>query len=759
MTLWVLGFLIGVVAILQLHVLPPIWYVLATFPIVYLHHSHIRSVLLGLAIGMAWTVLYLNHALVWQLPKSLEAKTVVVTGDIASLPVQDKHRVSFNLQLRSINGKPQRTLVHLNWYGKYPRLNAGDRWQLYVRLKRPHGLSNPGGFDYEEWLFQHHIRATGYVRANTNNHRLLHNRFHYPILRVRQYLNEKINNVLQGQKYSELITSLTIGSRAGISQHEWQVFRNTGTSHLMAISGLHIGMIAGFIFLLFGALWRLNLSGLLRWPAQQVGAIAALLAAFSYSALAGFSLPTQRSLIMISVFMCILLLRRNMSSARGLMIALCVVLIADPLAVLSPGFWLSFGAVAFIFYGMSGRIKPNGIWWRWGRVQWVVTFGLMPLTLLLFDQFSLIGWVANLFAIPWVGFIVLPLSLLGCVLLPISTRIAHVVLLAAAKAMGVLWFLLNGLASLPNVTWKHSIPNGWVMVATTVGILLILAPSGLPRRWLSVFWLFPLFFYHVPGPKAGEVWFSLLDVGQGLSAVVRTQHHVLVYDTGPKYGEHLDAGASVVVPFLKAQGVHQVDRLVVSHGDNDHIGGAASVINELIVKEIITSVPKRFLPRHASYCFEGQHWQWDGVEFRFLYPPKGRYNLDNNSSCVLSVRVGDKQILLTGDIEKLSERYLIEKEAGLLKSTILVAPHHGSKTSSTLEFIKRVLPQYVLFPVGYLNRFRFPDKKVVQRYFNNHVVELDTAKSGAILFRIGRDGVIEKPVEYRKNHKRIWNFS
>ena len=330
-----------------------------------------------------------------------------------------------------------------------------------------------------------------------------------------------------------------------------------------------------------------------------------------------------------------------------------------------------------MIYSFSGRLGKGGLWWKWGRAQFVVVLGLMPLSLLLFQQFSLISFVANIIAIPVVGFVIVPLSLVG------SLTGIKWLLIIAEKIMSWLWIYLQWLSSYHFLVWHHAVVNGWVLAAALIGILLLLAPRGIPRRWLGVIWLLPLFFYQPCGPKPGQVWFTLLDVGQGLASVVRTEHHVLIYDTGPKYNDNFDAGSAMVVPFLQHFAINKVDMLVVSHGDNDHIGGSQSILSMLQVNHILTSVPDRFPNHNAQYCRTGQTWQWDGVKFNIL-SPSGNLGLQGNAaSCVLKITDGKNSILLTGDIEALTEQILVKNYLNELKSSILVAPHHGSNSSST----------------------------------------------------------------------------
>lgn len=779
---WCISFFLGVCVLQFFYVLPNLFWLLIFVPGVcewyFLPEKGYAKIILQhvciAGVGFFWALLYASWIASWELPKDLESKPFIITGYIASLPENQLHFTSFNFKVANIavikqglfsNHHPK---FKLSWYGEHPVLNVGDRWQLQVRLKRPHGTLNPGGFDFEKYLFQNHFRATGYVVNSQFNQPQSSNWYSYPLARWRQHVQIGIDHALYNQPLVGIINTLVVGDESGITQAQWQIFRNTGTSYLMAISGLHIGLVGGLIFLLMKFLCRCSIRLLLFLPDIQAAAVFGLIAAIFYSLISGLSIPTQRALIMLVVFSCAVLLRRNIQTWNALLFALFLVLILDPLAVLASGFWLSFAAVAVIIYGSSGRVKLNSVWWRkhW-RMQLIVTIGLMPLTLLLFQQISLVSIIANIIAMPAVCLIVVPLSLIGASLLSLSAYLGGWVLGWAEKLMELVWMWLHWWATFSGCNWYHSVFNWWVLVTATVGILLLLAPRGLMVRWLGAVWFLPLIFHAPAKPKQGEMWFSLLDVGQGLASVVRTQNHTLIFDTGPKQAK-TDAGENVVVPFLRSAGINAINLMVVSHGDLDHIGGANSILNLMKVDRIATSVPDRFSNSHvfAQNCYEGQKWRWDGIDFQFLSPPSSMTILDNqtltanNASCVLHISNGKNSILLTGDIEKPTENNLVQTEAQNLKATILVAPHHGSATSSTSAFIAKVNPQYVLFPIGYLNRFHFPAKSVVNRYLQKfpQLQLFDTAHGGAITFKITDDETKNlSPELYRKEHRHYWN--
>lgn len=758
MFIFLLAFLLGDLFLQSFSHLPSLYRVLGIILLFLIGSHFLRKkwqygyIPLACALGFAWSLWYAHLQMAWTLPDDQEGKTICITGWIASIPEISPHRVTF-LFAHSHH------LIRLSWQEDDKKLWAGDQWKLLVRLKKIHGMANPGGFDYEAWALQEGIRAQGYVVNSPENIRLSSYWYHYPLNRIRQYFLEKMLQQLPVSHTSPWIIALALGERQGISTDNWQVLRNTGTNHLMAIAGLHIGFMAAFAFAIVSWGWRRIPRLTLKMPAQHAGAIASLIMAFIYSALAGFSIPTQRACIMLFLFLIVLLLRRNMTAWHAWSIALLCVLLINPLSVLAASIWLSFGSVALIIYGVGGRLATSGGWWKWGRIQWVIALGLIPLSIGLFQQCSFVSFVANSIAIPWVGFVVVPLTLLGCFLLLFPSSLGGWILWIADKILSVLWNILIYLSHLSWATWYHTVPHEWILVAAGIGVILLLLPAGFPGRWLGVVWVLPLILYKSPAPKLGEIGVTLLDVGQGLSVVVQTQHHILVFDAGPKLSDSYDMGESVVLPYLHSLDAKKIDMLVISHPDNDHIGGSGALLKQIPIVSIKSSTPSKLPSPLADFCLRGTHWQWDHVNFAFLYPAPDKLNLDNDSSCVLRITNGVHSILLAGDIEKVAEQYLSENEAGNLLTDILVAPHHGSKTSASNDFIQEVHPQIVLFPVGYRNRYHFPHESVVKKYQTAGAILYDTIRAGAIQFQLTMDKKISEPRLYRLQHLHYWNES
>ncbi len=741
-----LAFLCGIVLLQQFSSLPNKYWVGICLLCITLKRFHI---LIAFILGFTWALWFAHMQSSWTLPKNLEGKPIYITGIIASIPKVANHRTSFLFKLENAHG-----IVRLSWADENLHLKVGDTWRLPVKLKRVHGTMNPGGFDMEAWSLQQGIRANGSVVITQKPEHLHEWHIRYIIDYVRQFLHEKIAENLPKTHTSPWITALAIGERQGIDAASWQVLRNTGTNHLMAIAGLHIGFMSAFIYMIVSFLWRRTYFLVSRFPAQHAASLGALMMALIYSALAGFSIPTQRACLMFSTFLLIVLLRRNVKAWYAWSLALIGVLLLNPLSVLTESFWLSFGSVALIIYGMKGRLAPKGLWWKYGRIQWVIAIGLIPLSIWLFKQCSIISFVANSIAIPVVGFLIVPLTLLGCLVLLFSPWAGGLCLQGADKLLQILWSILTYLSDLSWSSWYQTIPNLWILLAACVGIIILLVPKGFPGRWFGLCWLMPLFFYQYEKPKLGDAWFTLLDVGQGLSAVVQTTNHVLVFDAGAKFGENFDMGESVVLPFLRTYGIKKIDTLVISHGDNDHRGGANAILQQMQVLEIKTSVPQFFSGFKTSYCLRGENWTWDDVTFSFIYPTMEYMGLGNDSSCVLKITANNRSVLLTGDIEKMAENYLVTINPQELSADVIIAPHHGSKTSGVDAFIESVHPKMVLFPTGYLNRYHFPHPTVLQKYLDRNAIPMNTAYAGAIHIKLAE---IEKPMLYREQHRHYWN--
>ncbi|PCI38076.1 MAG: DNA internalization-related competence protein ComEC/Rec2 [Thiotrichales bacterium] len=700
--------------------------------------------IISLLLGITWTTIIANSQLEKRLAPELEAVPLQVTGTISSIPGCGQRSCKFRFSTQRHGN------LLLRWYGIGKNLQVGDEWQFTVRLKREHYNANPGSFDTETYFFREGIAASGYIDLRKPRVLLASSKWSQPINRLRQLLQNKITLALQGKLLAGLIIALVIGEKSAITPELWQVLQDTGTAHLMAISGLHVGLVAGFGFWIFKMLWRaLPRRYLLRITVLHMGAIGAIVFALSYALLAGFAVATQRACIMVLMFMASILWRRLISAQQSYFIALLLVLIVDPLATLSAGFWLSFAAVGVILYGATGRLQITNKWWHsLGKMQWLIFVGLLPLSLAIFNKTSLVAPIANAVAIPWVSFLVVPAALLGALGPDCILQFSIIML-------DIIWIfleLLNGIA-LP--AWQQYIPNVWVFLCAVFGVIWILAPRGIPCRYLGLLCFLPIFLASSVVLEEGEARFTLLDVGQGLAAVIATKNHILVYDAGPRDG--------IVLPFLVASGHKQVDKLVLSHPDQDHIGGAYTISKKFPELEIMISDPNAWRQKYPESkvvpqsCRAGQRWRWDGVDFIMLHPVNIISKKRNEHSCVLKIVAGDKSVLLTGDIGIKSEQELLLRVGKQLTSDILVVPHHGSKTSSLTKFIRQVNPLYALIPVGYRNRYGHPKKDIVMRYAAENIKLFNSVRDGAISFILSSKQKLAAPECYRIENLRYWH--
>ena len=656
--------------------------------------------------------------------------------------------------------------LHLNWYSPYPKAaapwRAGETWQFTVKLKSLRSTYNPASFDYEAWALVHGSDGAGSVSDVTTAKRLKaspHWQLWLNAMRAR--LNTRIWASCGQYAGCAQVQALTLGQRDTFSHQDWQLLQATGTNHLFAIAGLHIGFVAAACFWLGLNGWRFVPKGPLWITAPTVGWLLALLGAAGYSALAGFLLPTKRACLTLAVILIARLLHRRLPPWHAWSLALTAVLLWQPVWVLDNSLWLSFGTVALLIYAYAYRWPTAHHGWRnFFTLQAVLSLGLWPLTAFFFGNISLSSYIANLLAIPWVAITTLPLCLLGVLVVPFSTAMASTCWRIASFNVNLLKHGLTWLSHLPYSHLNFSFNNPSIVLLATIGVLLLLAPQAVPGRWLGIIYCLAALLWPHLQPKPHSVWLTLLDVGQGLSVLLQTEHHALVFDTGSRFSDQSDMGERVVLPALKAAGLMKLDALIISHGDNDHAGGAASVWAGIATLNAYTSdlVKLNKIAAAAPWqaCVAGNHWQWDGIDFTFLYPPVDDPRSGNDRSCVLKISLADQQLLLTGDIEKFSEHYLVSEHAPL-ESTLIVVPHHGSKTSSTVDFLAWVKPKIALFPVGYHNRFHFPNPLVVKRYQALPAQLYDTATHGQIRV-ILVPGQAPQVITTRQVHPPFWRI-
>jgi len=768
MRLGTIAFLAGILIALQFTHLPaPAWSLLL-FPLLFvsLRLPYVGTVAL-LLVGVLWLSLRASFLLDGTIAAELEGKDAIIEGSIVSIPVTKENfsKFLFSVDAMHIDGVkitgPKR--IRLSWYGKGSKAVAsGQRWRFTARLKRPYGTMNPGGFDYERWLFQNRINATAYIRINSANTQLDNVSDIDSFYRLRQHLHDRIGDLVGDSTQVGIIQALALGERGQISQEQWQRLQETGTNHLVAISGLHIGLVAAWVFFLARWLWSRSLARFYRIPASRVAAVLAWCAAFSYAAMAGFSIPTQRALVMVSVVMLGIISQRPLALSHVWALSLLAVLIYDPLAPLSAGFWLSYAAVGVILFALGNRLTNTGLWWRYGRVHVVVALGLAPLLIVLFQNVPVLSPLANFIAVPLVSLVTVPLTLLALPFVDLLPKLSGLLLLGAHYSLLLLEQVLASVHQYSKLPFDLPVLNGFAMSSLVIGTLWLLMPRGWPARWLGVVGFLPLFFVSPDRPAVNSFWLTVLDVGQGTAIVIETQNHTLVYDTGARFSDNFDMGSAVVLPYLQAQGLATIDTLLVSHADNDHIGGAASILEEAEVKRVLTSATENFGKGVATECKAGQSWQWDGIQFELLHPDatyatKSKGRTRNNRSCVLRISNGVEAVLLPGDIEKEAERYLLERYNDKLKANIIVAPHHGSRTSSTPHFVKKINVDYVIYTVGYRNRYGFPKSLVMKRYQDTGALAYRSDDSGALRFILDGDGEIAPPTQYRIEQRRFWH--
>jgi competence protein ComEC len=749
--------MIGVLAVQWLPVLPPRWFcvVLAGLSLGIAVSSSRGRWLLWCALGVAWACWRGSLAMDARLPRELEGMDVLVVGRIVDLPSIREDATGFLMAVESASLGDRRLdlrgRLRVNWYKDAPEMVPCSRWQLVVRLKRPRGLVNPGGADSERSALERGIVATGYVRDDPD-HRSLQSG---PCIDgLRAAISSAIARRVGDARDAALLQAFAVGDTRGLTPHDWKVARANGIPHLLAISGFHVGVAAVFGVWLARLLYAIAPALALRMPRLPVQAASALLTAGVYSALAGFGLPTVRTLLMIAVVALARAWRRAPDGLQSLALALFVVLLFDPLSVLSAGFWLSFVGVAFLMVCMA----HHGRGWRGfvqelGSTQLLMTIALLPLTMWFFGQASLVGALSNLVAVPFVSFVIVPCSLASMVLLGLCPPLASPVLWLAGRLAHAQWWLLDEMAAWPGALWYLPQVRLWALLLAMLGAFWLFTPRGTPMRWLGGLLFLPLLLPTRDLPAHGGFQLWALDVGQGLAVLVRTEHHALVYDAGARFPSDFDLGEAAVLPTMRALGIRRLDLLVASHADNDHAGGIPAVAAEYPGAERYAGEPDRMtLPMEP--CAPGQAWSWDGVTVSVL--PSGRVGGPaNDRSCVLLVEGSGGRALLTGDITSRVEP-AVAAAIPPGPPLVLSVPHHGSRTSSSPAFLAGTQPILALVSSGWRNRFHHPHPLVVKRYEDAGVPWLNTATCGAIELAFPPDAPPYLVQCWRQRPSRYW---
>ena len=721
------------------------------------------------------------------LDPALEGQDLRVVGVVTDMPQRNEAGLRFTLAVESARKAGRAVavpaLVDVGWYsggygtgGELPgaqnppaEVRAGERWECTLRLKAPHGSHNPYGFDLELWLWERGVQATAYVRAGARDGapQRVAQTWHHPVALLRQSVRERIFAHVESRTVAGLIAALVVGDQAAIERADWDVFRATGVAHLVSISGLHITMFAWGSAWAIAWLWRRSVRLCLLLPASSAALLGGVLLACAYAVFSGWGLPAQRTCVMLAT---VALLRHSGLQwpwPQTWMLACALVVACDPWALLQAGFWLSFVAVGVLFATDGGPVDAQPEQAGLHRAirhlramlheQWVVTVALAPLTLLLFGQISLVGVLANAFAIPWVTLVVTPLAMLG-VALPALWGLA-------GAAIALFLHILQSLAAWPWATVALATAPWWMAAAGVLGGVLLVARLPGFVRVLGLPLLLPVLLWQAPLPPSGQFELLAADVGQGNALLVRTASHALLYDAGPRYSQDSDAGHRVLLPLLQALQT-RLDLVLLSHRDTDHVGGAPAVLamqpQAALLSSIASDDPLQS-QRRVQRCEAGQHWDWDGVQFDILHPAAADYarpHTPNATSCVLRIQSaassagGQPRVaLLVGDIEAPQEAQLLAGKAAL-RADLLLVPHHGSKTSSSAAFLDAVQPQEAWVQAGYRNRYGHPAQEVVQRYHLRNILVRDSPHCGAMTWR---SDAASQGICSRTASMRYWN--
>ncbi|MDC9726550.1 MAG: DNA internalization-related competence protein ComEC/Rec2 [Candidatus Thioglobus sp.] len=697
--------------------------------------------------GFSWMGLFSTQLLNNGIDEKHFNTPIMVTGTIADLPQEKPEKTQFTFNV----SKPYQGKIKLTWYGQPPsQLKSGDQWQLLIKIKHNNGYQNEGGFDYEQWLFYQQFDATGYVKRNDNNQLLVSDKA-TSINTLRQYIREHLSEYLSTLEFSGVINALIIGDRSLISSDQWEMFKQTNTTHLSVISGLHIGLISGFVFLLVSFLWRHCYRCSLTIPASVIGAYFGLISALVYALIAGFSIPTQRAFIMAGVVFLSVIFRRSHNIWQLYGLALLLVLISNPLSVFSIGFWLSFYVVGVIVYGVKQHQDKHWLF-RLLYIQLLISIATLPLIAWFFSSGSLLSPIANLVAIPVFSFVTTPFSLLGAIFSFAQLEtLSQFIFSIANLSLVYLSILLNNLQSFEFNLWHYTPASSFSLLWLIFAVFIALLPKSLKLRKLAYLILLLIWLQPSKPLATGEVMVTTLDVGQGLSQVIRTKNHVLIFDTGAHYRSGFNMGEAVILPYLRTKRINNIDSIIISHGDNDHIGGLDSLQEKLSIDQILSSVTDQITHANVKDCNSAPPWQWDGVNFKML---NLAHNFTgNNASCVLKISNAHFSVLLTGDIEKTAERHLINIWGSELQSDVLISPHHGSKTSSSELFLSTVKPAKVIISSGYKNRFNHPATKIIKRYQQHNIEPINTACAGQIDLKLSDQLSVKR---YRKVNQRYY---
>ncbi len=689
--------------------------------------------------------------------------SMITVARVVDFPKRAGSSVSFVIEAIDDARIPPRS--RLSWFDAPQVPEIGEIWELEVRLRRPRGNSNPGLFSLEDWMFREKLLASGYVVSGSRNRLLAKN----DLSAIDDYRRSFVHRAAGvDSATAAVLAAIAVGTRHMLSRADWDRYAKTGTSHLMAISGLHIGLAAAATFTVF-----VLLCGGLRLRGNHVdqATIAGLIMAAIYACVSGFAVPAQRATLMLALAACAMLYRRQIAPGRIVALAAIALFVIDPVAIMLPGFKLSFAAVALLlglartftrsWQGPAMLRKPTVLVSQLVDMQMGLLLGLMPLTILLFQRVALLAPVANLLAVPVFSLVTVPLTLASMLVDPVWGAAGSALLRWSAVSVSMLERLIGWLAALPVADTVVAGIDGFdsvILCIIFLPALWVILPRGWPGRWIAPLAVIALLLHKPAGPPRACIDAQVLDVGQGLAVVVQSRQHTLVFDTGASYRDGGSAAEQFVVPFLRHRGISRVDWLVVSHADDDHAGGVAAMIRDIGIDQILAGEALADDGLSAQACREGQFWYADGIAFEILHPPGDAGFSGNNASCVLAVAAGQHRMLLTGDIETAAEASLLAREA-LSKADVVLIPHHGSLTSSSPPLVNQLAPDYAIVSTGYGNRWGFPKERVTQRWLGSGADVLDTASSGAIGFRMCANGGISRLRRERLRRQRFWHDS
>ncbi len=680
----------------------------------------------ALLFGLAWTAIGAHQKLEQDWPCARDREVAELQGVVSAPATERAGRVEFDLRLTGQTGSGAPALLRLSWYEAGTIPLPGQHWRMSARLRCRNGFSNPGTPDRELELLREGIGATGYIASGSRPVLVADRPWEYPVQRLRARIAAEISASVSSGASAAVLQGLSVGARGNIPQDLWEAFAATGVAHLIAISGLHVTGFAVFVLFLLRAAWRL-------WADPRRGRTGiemavVVVATIAYAALAGSSLPTLRTLVMVAIVAWQRVLRRALPVHAVLALAAILLVAADPLALASAGFWLSFVATAALLTLIDAGPGWLGRMATFLRAQAAILLLLTPVLAVAFGRVSLIAPLANAIAVPVFSFVLLPVILLATALTAPSPGSAAIIWQALAAGLDACWPWFIAAGRLKFATWWPAAqPLALVVTAGATALIALLIPlRGL--RVAAAVMLIAVVLGSAPRPDANAWSLTVLDVGQGLASVVQTHNHVLVFDSGPRWRTGVSAARVSLLPWLRARGIRRIDRLVLSHDDNDHTGGAGLLRDSFPIGVLVAGPGVRTMGS-AVPCRRGDGWSWDGVAFEVLHPSERTHSRDNDSSCAIRITGAGGSALLLADPEADAEDEMLSQ---VLAADVVLVPHHGSRTSSGPRLIAAVGARLGVVSTGFGNRWNLPDAHVISRWRAAGAMVLNTADVGAV---------------------------